>query len=148
MNVARTIPLALTGLFLILLPLQFLFAGFGIFDNNFDLHEVFGGLVLHAITLLMAIGFAAVRQWRFAALSLAMVIVIFLQIALVSIGQDNGQPWVSALHPFLAFCYWPYAFFMIWEPARAVDTALLTEQATSRSAEAVVVEPRRGDVAR
>lgn len=105
--------------FLVLLPLQFLFAGYGVFSGKYDTHEVFGGAVLHGLTLLMVLTALIARRWRLAGLAFLMFVVIFVQIALVSIGRDNDAPWLSALHPFLAFCYWPYTYFLLWRPARA-----------------------------
>jgi hypothetical protein len=63
------------------------------------------------------------KQWKFAGLSFALVVVIFLQISLVSIGNDADSPWISAIHPFLAFLYWPYVYFVIWLPWRALTSA-------------------------
>lgn len=113
----------LTALFLILLPLQFLFAGYGVFSGKYDTHEWFGAGLLHLITILMTITALILKRWRVAGLSFAVVAVIFLQISLVSIGQDNDSAWVSAFHPFLAFCYWPFVYFMIWLPDKAERTA-------------------------
>lgn len=112
----------LTAAFLILLPLQFLFAGVGVFGGDFDLHEAFGGMFLHLLTLLMTIFALIAKRWKFAALSFALVLVIGLQIALVEIGQDAESPWISAFHPFLAFLYWPYVYFLIWLPWKALQS--------------------------
>lgn len=119
MSVTRTIALALTGLFLVLLPLQFLFAGYGVFSGKYDTHELFGGLVLHGITLLMAIFFAVGRQWKFSGLAFVLVLAIFVQIGFAAMARENDQPWLGALHPFMAFCYWPYVYLLIWRPALA-----------------------------
>jgi uncharacterized membrane protein YhaH (DUF805 family) len=124
MNYVRSAFTGLTGLFLILLPLQFLFAGFGVFGGDYGVHEAFGAGLLHLITILMTITALIAKKWRFAGLSFALVLTIFLQIAMVSIGRDAGEPWLSAIHPFLAFLYWPYVYFLIWTPWRA-------EQATT-----------------
>lgn len=113
----------LTGAFLVLLPLQFLLAGVGVFGGDFGIHEAFGAVLLHGITLLMTIFALVGKQWKFAGLSFAMVFVIFLQISLVEIGRDPGSPWISAVHPFLAFLYWPYAYFLSWLPWRAQSAA-------------------------
>jgi hypothetical protein len=118
MTVARKTFTFLTGLFLVLLPLQFLFAGYGVFSGKYDTHEMFGGLLLHGLTLLMTIAALVARQWKLAGLAFLMVLVIGLQVALVDIGRDNDAPWISALHPFLAFCYWPYTYFLLWRPVR------------------------------
>lgn len=120
MNVARTTLLVLAGAFLILLPIQFAVAGYGIFSGDYDAHEVLGGLVLHALVLLMVIAALAGRLWERAGWAFLMFVVIFVQIALVSIGRDAGHAWVSGLHPFLAFCYWPFTYFLIWQPVRGM----------------------------
>lgn len=113
----------LTGAFLVLLPLQFLFAGVGVFGGGFDTHEAFGAGLLHLITILMTILALVLKQWKFAGLSFAVVVTIFLQISLVEIGRDADSPWISALHPFLAFCYWPFVYFLIWLPWKELNTA-------------------------
>lgn len=118
MKTTDRILIGLAGLFLVLLPLQFLFAGVGVFGGGFDTHEIFGAGVLHGITLLMTIVALVAKRWKTAGISFALVVVIFLQISLVSIGRDADSAWVSALHPFLAFCYWPYVYFLIWKPLR------------------------------
>ena len=121
MTVLRQIALGLTGLFLVLLPVQYLFASYGIFSGDFDTHLVFGGMVLHGIALLITICFLLARQWRLGLLGLILVIAIFVQISLVSIGEDNNLPWLAAFHPVMAFAYWPYLYFLVWVPARADD---------------------------
>lgn len=118
MKTQDKILLGLTGLFLVLLPLQFLFAGVGVFGGDFGIHEAFGAGLLHLITILMTIAALVAKRWQFAGLAFALVVVIFVQISMVSLGHDAGSPWISALHPFLAFCYWPYVYFMIWLPLR------------------------------
>ena len=121
----------LTGAFLVLLPLQFLFAGVGIFGGDFGIHEAFGAGLLHLITILMTIFALIGKQWKFAGLSFALVVAIFIQIAMVSLGQDNDSPWISAIHPFLAFLYWPYVYFLIWTPWQLVRSASAPASETS-----------------
>lgn len=135
MNFVRNAFTGLTAAFLVLLPLQFLFAGVGVFGGDFDLHEAFGAGLLHLITLLMMIFALICKQWKFAGLSFAIVFVIFLQISLVEIGRDADSPWVSAIHPFLAFLYWPFVYFLIWLPWRAVqaESTPAEEPATATS---------------
>jgi hypothetical protein len=119
----------LTGAFLVLLPLQFLFAGVGIFGGDFGIHEAFGAGLLHGITILMTLFALGGKQWKFAGLSFALVVAIFIQISMVSLGRDHGSPWVSAIHPFMAFLYWPYVYFLIWLPWREQNSA--TEPTTA-----------------
>ena len=45
----------------------------------------------------------------------------------VEIGRDAGSPWISGLHPLLAFSYWPYAYFLIWRPLREAGTSTASE---------------------
>lgn len=118
MKTSDKILLGLTGMFLILLPLQFLFAGVGVFGGGFDTHEWFGAGLLHLITILMMIAALVAKRWQAAGLAFGLVVLFFLQIALVSIGRDAGSPWISAVHPLLAFSYWPYAYFLIWRPLK------------------------------
>ncbi|MGH2958709.1 MAG: DUF6220 domain-containing protein [Solirubrobacterales bacterium] len=113
----------LTGAFLVLLPLQFLFAGVGVFGGSFDTHEAFGAGLLHLITILIMIFALIMKQWKLAGLAFALVLTIFLQISLVEIGRDADSPWISAIHPFLAFLYWPYVYFLIWLPWKSINTA-------------------------
>jgi hypothetical protein len=123
MTFVRNAFTGLTGAFLVLLPLQFLFAGVGVFGGDFGIHEAFGGMFLHLLTLLMTIFALIGKQWKFAGLSFALFIAIGVQVALVEIGQNADSPWISALHPFMAFLYWPYVYFLIWLPWKAQNTA-------------------------
>jgi hypothetical protein len=117
MNIARKIFYWLTVLFLVLLPLQFLFAGYGVFSGDFEPHMMFGGMLLHLMVLLMLIVSAIARVgWRNWGFVLLLNGLFFIQIAMVEIGE--GEPWAQALHPFLAFCYWPYVYFLLTRPAR------------------------------
>lgn len=118
MKISEKIMLGLAGLFLVLLPMQFLFAGVGVFGGGFDTHEWFGAGLLHLITILMTIAALVAKRWKAAGLSFGLVVLFFLQISLVSIGRDAGTPWISAIHPLLAFSYWPYVYFLIWRPLR------------------------------
>lgn len=127
MKIADRTLVSLTGLFLVLLPLQFLFAGVGVFGGGFDTHEWFGAGLLHLITILMTIAALARKRWREAGIAFGLVLLIFLQIAMVSIGRDADSAWLAAIHPFMAFCYWPYVYFLIWQPLRGG-----TEEAVSR----------------
>ncbi len=105
--------------FLVLLPLQFLFAGYGVFSGKYGTHEGFGGGLLHLLTLIMFITAAIARRWRLAGMSLLLFVVMTFQIGFVDIGRSADQPWLSALHPFLAFCLWPFTYFLIWRRAEA-----------------------------
>lgn len=127
MNVARKIFVVLTALFLVLLPLQFLFAGYGVFSGKYGSHEAFGAGLLHGIMLLMVLAALVARRWKLAGLAFLMFAVVFIQIGFVEIGRDNDSPWVSALHPFVAFLYWPYAYFLLWRPVRGVATSVTPE---------------------
>jgi hypothetical protein len=122
MTFVRNAFTGLTGAFLVLLPLQFLFAGVGVFGGDFGIHEAFGAGLLHLLTILMTIFALIGKKWKYAGLSFAVVVAIFVQISLVEIGRDAGSPWISALHPFMAFLYWPYVYFLIWLPWRAETT--------------------------
>lgn len=119
MKVQDKVLLGLTAAFLILLPLQFLFAGVGIFGGGFDTHEMFGAGLLHLITILMMIAALVAKRWQAAAYSFGLVVLFFVQIAMVSVGRDAGSAWISAIHPFLAFSYWPYTYFLIWLPLKS-----------------------------
>lgn len=110
--------LGLTGLFLVLLPLQFLFAGLGMFGGGFETHEAFGAGLLHLITLLVPIVALIAKRWKIAALWFGLFVAIFVQISLISIGRDADSAWISALHPFMAFLYWPYTYFLVWSPLK------------------------------
>ena len=125
MKTTDKVLLGLTGLFLVLLPLQFLFAGAGIFGADFAIHEAFGAGLLHLLTILMTIAALVAKRWNLAGLSFCMAILIFVQIMLVQIGRDAGSPWISGLHPLLAFSYWPYTSFLIWRPLRESEPALI-----------------------
>lgn len=118
MKVTDKILTALTGLFLLLLPLQFLFAGVGIYGGGFETHEAFGAGLLHLITLIVPIVALIGKRWKYAGIWFGLFVLIFLQISMVSIGRDAGTEWVSALHPFMAFLFWPYVYFLVWKPLR------------------------------
>ncbi len=125
MNVARTTFAVLTGLFLLLLPVQFLIAGYGLFGGDLDAHMGFGMMVLHGLMLLMAITAAVARMWKLAGLSLLMFLVVFVQVGLVEL----DSAWIAGLHPFIAFCYWPFTYFLLWRPVRTDATTLAPEVA-------------------
>lgn len=115
MAFSRTAARSLALAFLILLPVQFFLAGLGIFGGEFEVHEAFGAGLLHLVVLLIVIAALVAREWKIAGLAFGLFVVIFLQIALVGIGRDHGE-WIAALHPFLAFSYWPFVYFLIWLP--------------------------------
>ncbi len=114
MNVARKIYIALTALFLVLLPVQFLLVGYGLFGGDLEVHMGFGMTVLHGLMLFMAISAAVARRWKLAGLSLLMFLVVFVQVSITEV----DSAWVAALHPFIAFLYWPFTYFLLWRPVR------------------------------
>jgi hypothetical protein len=122
MNIARKIYVFLTGLFLVLLPVQFLLVGYGLFGGDLDVHMGFGMTVLHGIMLLMAITAAVARMWKLAGLSLLMFVMVFVQVSLVAV----DSAWVAGLHPLIAFLYWPFTYFLLWRPVRG-DAGTVTE---------------------
>ena len=101
--------------FLILYPLQFLFAGYGVFSGQFDTHAAFGGILLHLLVLL-ALVFAGLGRlgWPRAGWALLVFLGMGVQISFV----EAGEPWLQALHVFLAFCWWPVALYLLWRPVR------------------------------
>lgn len=115
--------IGLTGLFLLLLPLQFLFAGVGIYGGGFETHEAFGAGLLHLITLIVPIVALIAKRWKYAGIWFGLFVLIFVQISMVSIGRDADVEWISALHPFMAFLFWPYVYFLVWVPLRKETAA-------------------------
>lgn len=122
MNIARKTYIVLTALFLVLLPVQFLLVGYGLFGGDIDVHMGFGMTVLHGLMLLMAITAAVARMWKLAGLSLLMFLVVFVQVSLVAV----DSAWVAGLHPLIAFLYWPFTYFLLWRPVRG-DAPTLAE---------------------
>ena len=124
------------GAFLLLLPAQFLFAGVGVFGGDFEIHMVVGGFLLHLVLPLLALIFVGMGRlgWGRAGWVFLLFVGITLQIGFVEIGRGAGTEWLSALHVFLAFCWWPYAWFLLWRPVRDAPVAATT-------GEAPVVEP-------
>lgn len=120
MTVARKIYVVLTALFLVLLPVQFLLVGYGLFGGDLDVHMAFGMTVLHGLMLLMAITAAVARMWKLAGLSLLMFVVVFVQVALTEV----DSAWIAGLHPLIAFLYWPFTYFLLWRPVRGEATSL------------------------
>lgn len=118
MKTTDKVLLGLTGLFLVLLPVQYLMGSAGVFGADFAIHEAFGAGLLHLLTILMMIAALVAKRWNLAGLSFGLVVLFFVQIFLVQIGRDAGSPWISGLHPLLAFSYWPYTYFLIWRPLR------------------------------
>src|SRR4051812_35635814 len=102
MRIANSIFSWILLAFLVLLPLQFAIAGYGIFSGKFDAHEAFGAGLLHGLVLLALIAALVARRWKLAGITFVLFLLFFLQISLVQIGRDNDAAWISGLHPFIA----------------------------------------------
>jgi hypothetical protein len=132
MHIARRVHYWLILLVLVLVPLQFLFVGYGLFGGDIDLHIAFGNLALHAGTLLIALSAAIGRLgWRQFIYAFVLFAGGFLQIMSVSIGQDNDASWIAAIHPLLAFLLWPYLYLLLLPTARAGVEGAATAGATA-----------------
>jgi hypothetical protein len=57
--------------------------------------------------------------WAQAGWSFGLFVIITIQVAIVGIGRDMDQTWVSGLHPAIAFLTWPYVYFIVLARARA-----------------------------
>lgn len=116
--------------YLVLLPVQFLIAGYGIMGGDIDAHMGFGIMVLGTlIPLLMLITVGIGRiGWKTAGLVVLLAAVLHLLPALPS--QDND--WVAGLHPAIAMLSWPYVYFVLLRDAR---------RALAETSQVIVAEP-------
>ena len=123
--------LYVTALTLLLVTLQFLLAGIGIFGaGSFDAHEFVGFVLLHATTFLMLVIALAGKLGRpFVLFGLGLFVLVAIQSGLPGARED--APGVAALHPLLALVIWVGA-------AQAVQRARAATRSTAdRSAAAV-----------
>jgi hypothetical protein len=115
MTFARRAFVIICWLYVVLLPVQVLLAGYGIMGGDIEVHEGFGALVLAlVIPLLMLLTGLLGRLWRLALLGLLLGILLHANMFLPS--QDNN--WVAGLHPMFAVLSWPYVWFLMLLPAR------------------------------
>ena len=112
---ATTIYIALTGLVALIALFQPFTFGLGYFGSldNFDLHEVLGGGVLHGLTVLILIAALVSpdrsQLWPWA---LGLVVLVTMQISLV--GARDDAEWVAALHPLVGVLILLMALWMHW----------------------------------
>lgn len=135
MHGARTLHAWVCWAYLILLPVQFLLAGYGVMAGDIETHQMFGGLVLHLVIPALLLITAAIGRmgWEQAGWSFLLFVIITFQIAFVEIGRGADQPWVAGLHPAVAMLTWPYVYFVVLARARAHEAASIEQ-------------PRRGDL--
>lgn len=117
----RTAFTVLAAITLLLVLLQFLSAGMGIFGaSDFDFHEAIGG-ALHLPPLLMLIAALVGRLGRFETIaSLVLLILIGVQAALPGLRDDAEQ--LAALHPLVALIIF-YIAHMVFQRSRVVTSA-------------------------
>ena len=119
MLIARKTYVVFCWIYLVLLPVQFALAGYGIMGGDIDAHMAFGGLVLHlVIPVLLLLSALVGRAWALAGWAFGLFAVLTLQIALVEIGRNVEQTWISGLHPAIAFLTWPLVYFVLLRQAR------------------------------
>ncbi len=90
--------IVLVGLFLVGIVVQFLAAGYGFFQGDFDLHEGLGWTIMHLIPLLVLI--ATLVLWRGGTqlwLALALGVLGIVQPLLAAAGG-----WAGVVHPLVA----------------------------------------------
>jgi hypothetical protein len=88
----------LTGIFLIGIVVQFIAAGYGFFEGDFDLHEGLGYTVMHGIPLLILV--ASLGVWR-GGTSLWLALALgALGIAQPFLAAAGG--WAGVFHPLAA----------------------------------------------
>jgi hypothetical protein len=101
--------------YIVLLPVQVLFAGMGIMGGDIEVHEGFGAMVLAALVPLLMLVFGLIgRIWKLALLGLLLSVILHGMMFLPS--QDNN--WVAGLHPLIAVLSWPYVWFLMLLPAK------------------------------
>jgi hypothetical protein len=98
----RSAYVALAGLMLLLILVQFLLAGFGMWGvTSFEAHEGLGYTALHGIPLIMLIVAAIGRLARDLILrALLLFVLLTVQVALPNLDED--APGLTAFHPLLA----------------------------------------------
>ena len=108
----------LAALTLLLVTVQFVTAGVGLFGaSDFDLHEGLAGII-HLLPLLMLIVALLGRLGRFFALAaLGLLVLITVQFALPGLRDDVAE--LAALHPLNALVIW-YLAHMAFLRSRAV----------------------------
>ncbi len=112
---ATTVYIALTGLFALIAFFQPFTFGLGYFGSldNFDLHEVLGGGVLHGLSVLILIAALVSPDrgllWPWA---LGLLVLVTAQIAFV--GARDDAEWVAALHPLFGVTALLMAMWMHW----------------------------------
>ncbi|MCW2960501.1 MAG: hypothetical protein JWM25_505 [Thermoleophilia bacterium] len=122
MMTSRRVHVAVCWVYIVSLVVQFLLAGIGVMGGDIDLHMAFGGLVLHLLIPFLLIVTAAIGRmgWAQVGWSFGLFVLLTLQIAMVGIGGDMDNNVVQGLHPALALLSWPYVYFMVLAPARAM----------------------------
>jgi hypothetical protein len=128
MNAARKVCLWLTILFLVAYPVQFFLAGYGIFSGKFEPHEIYGAGIMHLVILLQLIAGGVGRLgWKWAGLNFLLNILFVVQGGLPSASSH----WVQAIHPLLAFSFWPYMYFVLYPRVKeaAGETVVVTDAA-------------------
>jgi hypothetical protein len=117
----RTAYTVLAAIALLLVVVQFLTAGLGIFGaSDFDVHEGVAG-VLHLVPLLMLIAALAGRLGRFEAVAaLALLILVAIQSSLP--GARDDAPEIAALHPLTALIIF-YIAHMVFQRSRVATEA-------------------------
>jgi hypothetical protein len=115
-NTARTICLWLTYAFLVLYPIQFFLAGYGIFTGKFDPHVIYGAGIMHLLIVLQLIAGGVGRLgWKWVGWNVLLNVLFVIQGGLPGASSD----WVKAIHPLLAFSFWPYMLLLLLPPVKA-----------------------------
>lgn len=113
---ARKALVVLSWLYVVLLPVQFLLVGMGLFGGDLEVHMGFGIMVLGTLLPLLLLLFALVgRAWNVAGWAVLLALVVHLLPIFPSIDNE----WVAGLHPVIALLTWPFANFVLLRAARA-----------------------------
>ncbi len=90
--------IVLVGLYLVGIVVQFLAAGYGFFEGNFDFHEGLGWTLMHWVPVLVLV--ATLVLWRGGTqlwLALALAVLGIVQPMLAAAGE-----WLGVVHPLVA----------------------------------------------
>jgi Family of unknown function (DUF6220) len=113
--------LVLTALYLLGIVAQFLLAGYGFFEGDWDAHEGLGWSIMHGLPLLILI--ATLVIWRRGPdlwLALAIGALGIAQPFLASAGE-----WAGVFHPFVALVLFMLAQLLLRYDRRALRTPAL-----------------------
>jgi hypothetical protein len=120
---------------------QFFLAGLGVFvgAQNFEIHAMFGGVILLGAPVAVVLSFAARLPWRLIGLGALLPVLVLLQAVLVELGATVA-PALAALHPVNGLLIFTLSGAMALRATRYVRS-VATEGRRARQANAALGRP-------